>query len=129
MKCENVIIKRRRLCLGDLNKKIKLLKRKIVSPDNIDEYDYQQDFIETIEVWASIQTISGKDMFDGSELIGTATHIFYLKYIDIDSNDWMIEYKNKFYRIYLVDNMDENDEFLKLYCSVRGDINSEVNRQ
>ena len=99
MKCETVPIKSRKICYGDLNKKIKLQMRSLTEPDDAGEYDYTQEFSNERTVWAAVQTISGKDIFDGTNVIGTATHVFYIKYISELTSEDMIEWQSEKYRI------------------------------
>ena len=129
MKCQNVQIKRRRICLGDLNRQVTLKTRAIDTPDTPTDYDYDQEFTTLATVWAAIQTMSGKDLFDGVNMIGTATHIFYIKYRSDVTAETMIEYQSKNYRILRTEDLDQNNEFMALYCALRGDKTINVNLQ
>ena len=129
MKCAAVTIKRRKVCFGDLNRKIKLYIRTLTAPDDSGEVDYEQTFSGERTVWSSVQTSSGKDIFDGTNMIGTASHFFYIKYISGLTSEDMVEWQSENYRILRLENLDENNEYMKLYCSLRGTTGNEVNFQ
>ena len=129
MKCERINIKNRKVCYGDLNRKIVIETRSIKPPSDDDDFDYGQEFTESQTVWATVQTTSGKDIFDGANMIGTATHLFFIKYISGLTSESMITWQNEKYRILRLENLDENNEFVKLYCNIRGTKDNEVNLQ
>jgi len=129
MECNPVKIKRQRVCFGDLNRKIKIKSRTITAPDESDEFDYEQTFGTPVTKWAAVQTSSGKDIFDGTNMIGTATHFFFLKFVSGLTSESMVEWRNENYRVLRIENLDENDEYMKLYCALRGVTANEVNHQ
>lgn len=129
MRCEIVPIKRRRIYFGDLNRKITIHTRSITAPDEPSDYDYSQTYSGAQIVWAAVQTTSGKDIFDGTNMIGTATHIFYVKYISGLTSESMIEWQSEKYRILRIENLDENNEYMAIYSVLRGTISNEVNFQ
>jgi SPP1 family predicted phage head-tail adaptor len=129
MKCEIVNIKRRRVCFGDLNRQIILNIRSIDAPETPNDFDYGQVFTVPTTVWAAIQTTNGKELFDGVNLIGTVTHIFYIKYVAGLTSESFVEYDSRYFRMLRLENLDENNEYMALLCTERGDKTIEVNKQ
>ncbi|UCF50257.1 MAG: phage head closure protein [Thermoplasmatales archaeon] len=129
MRCQRIDIKKRKVCVGDLKSRILLKSRDIASPDTLTDYDYTQSFTDISNVWASVQTTSGKDIFDGVNQIGTATHLFYIRYKASLTSEAMVEWRSENYRILRLENLDENNEFMVLYCALRGNKSIEVNLQ
>lgn len=123
--CVQVKLKHRKICIGDLNKKIQLYTRSITAPRDItaddDQVDYGETFSNAVTVWAGIETKSGREIFDGSNLIGVATHFFYIRFRQgLTSESW-IKFNGEYYDILRIENWEERNEFMLLYSSVRGD--------
>lgn len=126
--CNKIRRESDRVCIGSLNKKIKLYVRSITQSLNND-VDYSEDFSLSIDLDAMIETLDGKTVFDGVNIVGTATHFFYIRYdenIPITSENW-IEYASKYYNILKVENMQEENRFYKLSVVVRGNKQFEAN--
>lgn len=114
------------LCLGDLNQQIDILARAITVPD-LSGVDYGEAFTQIITIWASVETKTGVQIFDGTNLVGTATHIIYVRYIpNVTFEDWVL-LKGQYYAILSVENINEDDQFLKLSCVLRGDQTKPIN--
>lgn len=134
MQCEKIVIKKRGICIGDLNKKIILHTRDIDSPDTPLDFDYDQVLTTKEIIWAAIQTVSGQlgsgiAIFDGSELIGNASHLVYIRYNKNITSENFMEFESNYYRILRIENMDQNNTIMKMYCNIRGTVNNEVNKQ
>lgn len=123
--CKRVNITKKKVCIGDMTKKIKVQTRSIVAPDNV---DYSQDIKDFKEVWAAIQTSKGSEIFDGTNIIGVATHFFYIRRIDGVTFENFVEYNSKKYKILDVQNLDEDDLFMVLRCTERGDQTKDSNK-
>ena len=123
--CVQVKLKHRKICLGDLNKKILLYTRSITAPDESaednDQVDFGESFTKPKTIWAGIETRTGREIFDGTNLLGVATHYFYVRYrAGLTSENW-IKFNGEYYDILRVENWEERNEFMLLYSSVRGD--------
>ena len=134
MRCEKVVIKRRRVCYGDLNRQVILHTRSIVPPDTPDDYDYDEEFTAPVTIWAAIQTVTGLqsagiEIFDGVNLLGLASHTFFIKFKSGLTSESFLEYKTEYYKILRIENLDENDEYMALYTAKRGDKSIKVNQQ
>ena len=123
--CKRINITKKKVCIGDLKRRIKVQIRTIVPPDEI---DYSQQITDLKEVWAAIQTSKGSEIFDGTNVIGVATHFFYIRKIDNVTFENFVEYNNEKYRILDAQNLDEDDLFLVLRCTKRGDKTKNSNR-
>lgn len=124
--CENVSPKKRRICIGDLNTPIKIQVRTL-TPENINNVDYNENFTEVKEVWSAIETKRGFSSFNDIGTTATGkiinfTHQFYIRYSPsfvITSENWL-EYKNEKYVINSVENLEEKNNFLKIYALKKG---------
>lgn len=123
--CKRVSITKKKVCIGDLRHRIKVQIRSIVAPDDI---DYSQEITDLRTVWAAIQTSRGSEIFDGTNVIGVATHFFHIRKIDNVTFQNFVEYNNNKYRILDVQNLDEDNLFLVLRCTIRGDKTKDSNR-
>lgn len=124
-KCEKIRGKKRKVCIGDMNKLIEIQVRSLVPPSTA--FDYDISLTTTEQVFAMIQTatgaISGEAFFDESNVERFVTHMIYIRFrTDVTAETW-IKFDDKFYDILNVENLDENNEFLLLKCNVRGSVN------
>lgn len=124
--CKKIYSKHRKVCLGGMRDQIILYDRAITAPAS-GSVDFTETFSNATTVWAMLETISGKEIFDGTNLVGVATHKFYIRYIsDVTAQTW-IKFKSQYFDIIDTQNLEERDEFLLLRCSIRGDSTKEVN--
>lgn len=123
-KCKPISIKYRRVCVGDLNRRIRLRTREISTPTT--DVDFGHSFTD-IETWAAVQTVVGRNMFSGTNFDQAVSHLFYIRYrTGITAETW-IEYRNENYDILDVENLEETNSFLVLICNVRGSTTQPVN--
>lgn len=115
-----------KVCIGSMNTQIKIFDRTLTAPAT-DDTNFDEVLSNEIEVWAAVKTSSGIEVFDGTNLIGIATHFFYIRFITgLTSESW-IEYKSSYYRILDIQNYQEADEFMILRCVIRGATTEAVN--
>ena len=118
---------RRKLCVGDLDKRVILQTRKIKEPD-FGATDFGEDFVKSDEVWASVKTTSGKVIFDGVAADVRITHEIGIRYNpDVTSETWIILGGNQL-DVALVDNLEERNEWMILLCTDRGDKDKEASQ-
>lgn len=122
-KCTPKTFKYRRICTGDLNRIIKLKDRTLDAPST--SVDYGHTFTD-VSTWAAVETVKGKDIFAGTNMDQLVSHIFYIRYRELTSEDWL-EYRSQNYDILDVENLEENNAFLALMCNVRGSTEQPVN--
>ncbi len=126
MSCKIIKAKSTKVCIGDMRHKIKINVRTLTPPSNGD-VDFDEVLSGTVEVWAALITTSGKEVFDGTNLKGIATHIFYIRALTGQTAEDWVEFKGEYYRILSVENYREDDRFQELMCNVRGDTSLPVN--
>jgi SPP1 family predicted phage head-tail adaptor len=118
------MIKRRRphrqVCLGDLDKRIKLHSRAI-QPPQFQSLDLTERFEQTKEVWAKVITVTGKTIFAGINLDVALTHEIDIRYRDDVSSETWVEFEGNLLDIVATEDLEERHEFLRLACTARGD--------
>ena len=125
MTCKtSVQFKDKRVCIGDLNKQIDVEIRAITPKETV---DFTETFSDVATVWSKVVTTRGVEVFDGVNLSGLATHLFYIKYLDGVEKTNFVDYNGKRYVILDVENQNENNEILILKCEERGTKTVEVN--
>jgi head-tail adaptor len=126
-KCIKIKTKKRQVCTGDLQHEIKLYDR-LLNTDNDGNVDYTLTFNNEVFSWAAIETLSkGQDIFNGANLIGVATHIFYIQHIEGLTAEKWVQFDNRNFDVLSVENLDELKEFMALYCNERGTKNDKTN--
>jgi SPP1 family predicted phage head-tail adaptor len=109
-----------------MNQLIKIHDRTLTPPAT-DDTNFTEVLSNENEVWAAVKTSTGIEVFSGTNLIGIATHFFYIRFITgLTSESW-VEFKDSYYRILDIQNYQEADEFMVLRCVVRGDTTKAVN--
>lgn len=126
MSCKKAVnLKNRRICIGNLNKRIKIQVRNIAA-NNTNSIGNNEVFTELVEVWAAIETTRGSQLFDGVEISNPFTHKVYIRYIDIDFTKWIV-IDNDRYEIVDVENLEQKNEWLLLMCTLKGDKTKKAN--
>lgn len=121
-------IRRRKICVGDLNIRISINRRSFVAP--ITTVDFDQKFVEKKSVWAGLETVQGRNTFFVTNVNGDqeVTHVFFCRWFEGLNSEYWIEYEDENYDILNVENYEERKEFAVCYCNVRGNKNKAVNR-
>lgn len=126
MTCKYIRDKKRRICTGDLNRKIKIQVRALETPEE-DGVDFSETFIDHKTVWAMLKTTRGSQLFDGVALENPYTHEFYIRYIcNVSFENW-VEYCQDKYDIVDTEVLDERNEFIVLRCKKRGSKGNDAN--
>lgn len=111
--------KRRNYSAGDLNEKIKLQVRAISSIFQTGD-EQEIGFSDIGNPWACVQTVRGKEVFDGIELKKAYTHTMVIRYRKIvDQTVWVL-YRGNRYDIVDSEDLDERHEYLMLKCKLTG---------
>ena len=118
MSCKKVDLRKQKICIGDLKHQIGLYTRDIKPSNSGISRDY--DYTLIANVWAGIKSVNGKVDFNGIATLENTTDYFYIRYRDDINSQVYVLYKDKYYNILETENIDENEEFLKLYCSYMG---------
>jgi len=116
----------KRVCIGSLNHKIEIYVRSIEAPVE-GGVDFSDNFTLKKTVWAMVETVSGETMFNASNIETVVTHQFYIRYIpDVDIVD-VIVYGGLRYKIVNVENLNNENYFILIKASDRGDSDLPVN--
>ncbi len=126
-KCTKIRRKIKRVCSGSLNRKIVLYNRAITVPE-LGSVDYGEEFTIAKTVWSMIETPKGLTLFDGANTIRDITHNIYIRYLndfEVTAETWVgllqiIQNNERYLDIIRVQNIEENNRFLLLNCSLRG---------
>lgn len=117
--CTKIKGRNRQICIGDMQHRIKLQSRSLSQPF-FEDVDFDENFQDQSEVWAMINTVSGKTLFDGVNQDINITHEVYIMYdLSVTAETW-IEYDGRRFDILKVENLDERKQFMRLICSERG---------
>ena len=103
-----------------MSERIKLHNRSIQVPE-FGTYDFTETFTGTKTVWANVQTAAGQTFFTGASVDVGLSHIIIIRYDEAVTSETWIEFNGNNLKIISVENLDENNEFLRLRCSERGD--------
>lgn len=113
-----------KIAIGDMDTKVILYERKQTAPLNT---KYQLHLEEIGKLWTMWQVKgNGVQIFDGTNLLGVATDIFTMYYIEkvakkTDCGTLFIGYDNSLYKCLSVKTLDKkNKEFMTLYCCEQG---------
>jgi len=122
--CEYKRIKKIKVCAGDLRHRVTIQTRALQA--NIPgQVSPSENFTELTKAWAGIETPNGYSKFAGVNINKNTTHIFIVRYQSAIAN---LEVANNFVlfdgrrmRILDVKNMNEDNLFLAIQCTERGD--------
>ena len=126
MTCKTISPSTIKVCIGSMRHKITINVRTLTPPS-----DAGVNFDETLTspkiVWSAVETSRGVEVFSGTDLIGVATHLFYIRALAGQTAESWVEFKDNYYRILDVQNFQEDDRFQVLRCTLRGDTSKPVN--
>jgi len=125
--CVKIKGKRRKVCIGDLDRLVRLENRAITPPEN--GIDYTETFtkkqisgspIPPGDVWAMIESVSGETVFDSTNIERDVTHRIYIRFDEgVTAQTWIL-FEGTRFNILDVEDLDLRHEFLLLRCTVRG---------
>jgi head-tail adaptor len=126
-------IKRRRLkqyAAGDMRDRI-ILHVRSIQPPVLDSADFSEEYDTGTKLWSSFNTLdlqsSGLRMFDGVNINERPTHKIIIRYRQGVTTENVIAFRGVYYEIMLVQNPEERNQYLELFCRVRGDKTLEAN--
>jgi SPP1 family predicted phage head-tail adaptor len=124
--CTPIKTKPFRVCTGDLKWPIVVNTRSITPPTN-DSVDYEEVFTSPMTVYAMIETVYGETVFDGTNTEKVITHKFYIRYVsDLTFEEWVL-FRDKYYDIINVENLNEENRFMLINANIRGTSSLDVN--
>lgn len=107
--------------VGRLNKRITF----ITYTEQTNEY-YQTIQVETDykTVWASVEPVSGREYYEAQRIRSEMTYKIFTRYFPDITQDMLIRYKDRIFRIESVINYREGREMLQFVCTeIRGGNN------
>ncbi len=115
--------KRRRVCAGDLDTRVRIETRSQVPPP-IGAVDAEFAF-SPIDgdgyVWANVQTASGRTVFDGVSQDRRVTHSIVIRALaDADAEVWVVLPDGTRLDVVQSEALDERGQFVELLCDARG---------
>lgn len=114
---------RRRVCIGDLDSRVRVLHRSQVPPvsGSVDAaFDFQPVATDGY-VWARVETVGGKTVFDGVANDRRVTHeVTIRKLAGVTSESWVLTEAGERLDVVLAEDLDGRGEFLLLRCDARG---------
>ena len=117
--CKKLRRRKEQACIASMNRRIDIFFREIEGIKT-DTVDFDEKFINQRTVWASLDTKRGTEFFDDNNILQRTTHRFILRFIPGVTFEDFIVFRNIRYRIESVENLQENDTFYQLDCTVRG---------
>lgn len=118
--------KHRQLCIGDLNKRIKIQNRNIRVPD-FEKADFDERFSGPLEVWAKFETVSGQTVFIVNQDF-SFTHLISIRFNSTVSSESWIEFENSRFNILTVQDLEERHEWMILKCVEKGSIDKNATK-
>lgn len=113
--------KHRRIAAGDLDRRLTIYSRTLTTPSQ-GGVDFTQTFANANTVWCMLETKKGVTIFDGINIKGVATHLFYIRwYAGLTAENW-VDFCGEYYDILTAENLDERSEYWCLKCCVRGAV-------
>ena len=104
----------RTINIGKLNKRITFLAYNEVD-DELGQKTQDLKVVKT--VWGSLYPTRGYEYYEAQKLRAKTTFKVYVRYIPDITNDNYIKYKDKFYAIESVNNVDMENKILEIYAT------------
>lgn len=120
MACKTKRIKSTKICGADLKKRVAIYTRSLLPSNNSISQQYAFVLVKT--VWGAIETVTGEITFKGVASLEATTHYFYIRYREDITSENYIQYKGNWYNILKVENINEDNKYLKLYASIMGSV-------
>jgi head-tail adaptor len=123
MGCKRINFNSSRVCASDLHHSIRIINRKI-EPDNL---GWKQDLTDGVSTRAGIKVRRDIMNFDGTNTETQITHEFFIrKGITVQKN-YTIRFDNRYFAVIGVENIDEDNMFIRITASESGTVNNKAN--
>lgn len=123
MACRKISKKADKVCIGDLKKSIKIINRAIEPAD----VSHTMDFTDFVSAYARIDTTKGNPFFNGVNIEDFPSHVFYIRYGFTVEKNYTLEYASNYYNVLDVENLNEENRFLKISCVKNGPKSNQAN--
>jgi len=128
---------KQKLCTSALTHYIEIKQRKINTP-KLGSLDPIESFTTVASMYAAMVARQPTSRFNGVNIKdGTLTHVFYIRYDDslfwLDTGSFFIDFKGygttktRRFRLLAIKPLDENNEWMLIQASERGDSLLEAN--
>ncbi len=128
--CKKIVRPSKRVCAGALNKRIVLYNRNITPPEGL-SVDFGEDFAVKKTVWALVETVKGLILFDQVNTARDISHRIFIRFMHgfpdfpVTAETWIgllpvLQTKQRLLDVIRVENMEEENRFYMLSCSLRG---------
>jgi len=131
-KCKKIVRTINEVCIGSLNRRISLLTRTLTPPTG-GSVDFDEELTLSTSVWAMVQTPTGANIFDEVNIDRKVTHKISIRFIQgLTAETWIKLPSVTGGATVLLDildiiNLEENNRFMLLKCSLRGDDTKAAN--
>lgn len=124
MPCQKKRIPTVKICTGDLKHKITIQTRQLGGV-SVGTYTPQETFTTLASPWAGIETPNGRSRFLGTNINEKTTHVFIVRYqstiAELEVHNNFILYDSRRFKILSVTNTNEDNNFLAIEATERGD--------
>lgn len=130
MTCEAIKPSKSRVCIGDLNRKIKI-QFTSSKGNNAPNANASTAFKDVTGVWAMIITKPLSEFVNGVNIANGISTDFYIRYtsaIDFSKQIW-VEFEDVRYKITDIENINKESRFVRLRASERGDKSLGANQR
>lgn len=134
MVCNSIKPNVNKVCSGDLNKRIKIQYTSSKGNNNLNS-NSTTAFTDILTVWAMIKTkstVGGSSTFiQNTNTTRSISHDFFIRWnsgIDFQKSLW-VEYNSRRFKVDSVENIDEEDKFVRLSSLERGDKSIQANQR
>lgn len=128
MVCKSIKPNTNKVCISNLNERI-VIQTKTIASNNNPNSEATTVFTDVASAWALIKTNSNYEWIDGVQVRNGFNTDFYIRYnsvIDYTQQLW-IEHNSNKYRVVNIDNIDKQDEFIKLRTTQTGNESINAN--
>jgi len=126
-KCIPIINKKKEVCIGAMNKRI-IIQIRTITPPELGGVDCGELITDRRKVWAFIRTVKGETLFNNTSIQRVMTHEFYIRYFsDVTFEKNWIEYKNEYYDIIDVENINLENKYYLISANRRGIKSNKAN--
>lgn len=128
MACKTIKPNTNKICIADLNKRIKIQTKYATASSNPNTAP-STSFVDVAQAWSLVKTKSNFEWVDGVQTQTGFNTDFYIRYnsaIDFERKLW-IELDDRRYTVINIENIDKQNNIIKLRASETGDKIIEAN--
>lgn len=123
-KCIDVRIPKKKICAGDMRNRIEIMLRTQTSPGIGKGLGPVETFTPYTAGFFGIRSANGSNPISGVNINEEATHIFISRYTTklalLDTTKHFPKFRNKYYRILEISNLNEDNLTIFLQCKLLG---------